>query len=78
MTINEYKTALKNMIDATDDETLLQRWKTHLEAEFEQYRQEHTEQPQQTAATEPVAGDTASKDNESGYVVIESGLGIDE
>ncbi|HEU4901459.1 MAG TPA: hypothetical protein VFT06_01675 [Flavisolibacter sp.] len=78
MTINDYKAALKNMIDATDDESLLQRWKMQLETEFDQYLQRNPGQAQQTSLTEPTAGGTTDNDKDSGYVVIESGLGIDE
>ena len=39
MSIDHYKTALKKMIDATDDESLLKHWKNHVEGEFEQYKQ---------------------------------------
>ena len=35
MSINEYKTSLKNLIDATNNETLLQQWKTQLELDIE-------------------------------------------
>lgn len=31
MSISEYKTSLKNLIEATNDETLLRHWKAQLE-----------------------------------------------
>lgn len=74
MTINEYKDALKNLIDATDDEQLLQHWKTHLEGEYEQYRQRTG--GQQASSADSTRGQ--GKDDDEGYVVLESGLGIDE
>lgn len=78
MNINDYKTALKNIIDNTNDETVLQRWKTLLETDLEQYRQENPEASQQATATESAAGDITGKENDGGFVVMESGLGIDE
>lgn len=36
MGINDYKTSLKNLIDATNDETLLKHWKAQLEWDIEQ------------------------------------------
>jgi hypothetical protein len=78
MTIDDYKAALKDMIDATDDEAILKHWKTQLEQEFEQYRQQQSDQPQDPSPAEPTANNDADKDDASGYVVLESGLGIDE
>lgn len=77
MTINEHKAALKNIIDATNDEQLLRHWKTHLEREFEQHRQ-RAGQEQQTSSAEASSAKNTDKDDDEGYVVLESGLGIDE
>lgn len=74
MTINDYKAALKDIIDATDDEALLKHWKTHLEWELEQYKQRSNET--QNASTESTS--QKDKDDDEGYVILESGLGIDE
>jgi hypothetical protein len=76
MTINEYKTALKNIIDSTDDEELLKHWKTHLEWEFEQYQQRTSQQD--TSPTESTPIGNTGKDDAAGYAILESGLGIDE
>lgn len=35
MSINDYKTSLKNLIDATNDEALLKYWKAQLEWDTE-------------------------------------------
>lgn len=35
MSINEYKTSLKSLIDATDNETLLKQWKEQLERDVQ-------------------------------------------
>lgn len=78
MTINDYKATLKNIIDNMNDELVLQRWKTLLETEFEQYRQGNPEESQRVTATGSAVGDTTDKEDNAGYVVIESGLGIDE
>ncbi len=78
MTINDYKAALKNIIDATDDEAILKHWKTHLEREFEQYRRQRSDQPQHTSRAESTSDKDTGKDDTSGYAVLESGLGIDE
>ncbi len=66
MTINEYKAAIKQMVDATDDEALLKHWKNHLEPEFEKYRKGQSQSTKK------------DNDKDDGYVVLESGLGIDE
>jgi len=36
MSISEYKTSIKKLIDATNDESLLKYWKTQLEWDVEQ------------------------------------------
>lgn len=76
MDINDYKTALKNIVDATNDEAILKHWKAHLEWEYEQYRQRGSGQSQQDASIE--TSNAKSKDDTEGYVILESGLGIDE
>jgi 23S rRNA maturation mini-RNase III len=76
MSINDYKTELKNMIDATDDEALLKHWKTHLEWEFDQYRQ-RTENARSNAQAGS-ATENQDDDDTTGYVTLESGLGINE
>jgi hypothetical protein len=78
MTIDDYKAALKDMIDAIDDEAILKQWKTQLEQEFEQYRQQRSDQPQDPSPAEPTANTNTDNNDASGYVVLESGLGIDE
>ena len=77
MTIPEYKAALKNLIDATDNEELMKHWKTHLEWEFEQYRQQQSREPAAQANASASAG-SQDKDESAGYAILESGLGIDE
>lgn len=77
MNINDYKESLKKMIDATDDEAILKRWNDQLESELEQHRQQQSDQSQQ-ASTGGSTSDNAGKDDTTGYVVLESGLGIDE
>ena len=77
MDINDYKEELKRIIDATNDEAILKHWKTHLEWEFEQYQQKSFGQSQSLSST-PSASKTDDKDDTSGYVILESGLGIDE
>lgn len=77
MTIPEYKAALKNLIDATDDEELLKHWKTHLEREFEQYREQQS-RDKETGQSESTPSPSSDNDESEGYSVLESGLGIDE
>lgn len=76
MSINDYKGALKTMIDATDDEALLKQWKTQLEWEFDQYRQRTAQEDGNTSSVS--ATEKQDGDDTTGYVVLESGLGIDE
>lgn len=71
MSISDYKTSLKQLIDATDDEPTLQRWQALLQKDLEQHQQR----------TSPSGDETANEENKedtSGYAVLESGLGIDE
>lgn len=35
MSVNEYKEAIKNIIDSTDNEVLLKHWKIRLECDME-------------------------------------------
>jgi len=71
MDINDYRAAIKSMIEATNDEALLSHWKNHIEKEFEEYKQRNEGAQDSTTQTKE------KKDNE-GYVILESGLGIDE
>lgn len=76
MSIAEYQLSLKKLIDATDDETLLKRWKAQVEADIAQANEKNPDsKPLNEAAQEPKA---EKKDDTSDYVIIESGLGIDE
>ncbi len=79
MSIAEYQLSLKNLIDATTDETTLKRWKAQLEADLEHGSEKMPGDNGNTTLTEPVQELKPDKKNEaSDYVVIESGLGIDE
>ncbi len=79
MSIAEYQLSLKNLIDATNDETTLKRWKTQLEADLEHTREKNPEDRQKPSLDESAQEPSSEKkDDTSGYVVIESGLGIDE
>ena len=78
MSISDYKAALKNIIDSTNDEALLKEWKTRLEQEYESYRQNRTDETRTASTTEATPDESTGKDDTSGYVVLESGLGIDE
>jgi len=79
MSIAEYQLSLKNLIDATTDETILKRWKEQLEGDVQHMDEKIAEDKQKSslneAPAEPAAG---KKEDTSDYVVIESGLGIDE
>ena len=79
MSIAEYQLSLKNLIDATTDETILKRWKAQLEADLEQGSEKISYDKQNNSLNEPVPEPKPDKkDDTSDYVVIESGLGIDE
>ena len=79
MTIAEYQLYLKNLIDTTTDETILKRWKVQLEADLDQRSEKNPGNKQNTSLNEPAPEPKSDKkDDTSGYVVIESGLGIDE
>lgn len=78
MDINDYKAALKQIIDATNDEAILKHWKTHLEREYEQYQQQGLDQSKTSSGNLSGANTSDDKDDTSGYVILESGLGIDE
>lgn len=79
MSIAEYQLYLKNLIDTTTDETILKRWITQLEADPEQGSEKTPVDNGNTSLSEPVQESKPDKkDDTSDYVVIESGLGIDE
>ena len=79
MSIAEYQLSLKNLIDATTDETILKRWKAQLEGDLEQSAEKITETNENTSLNTPVDEPKSDKkNNTSDYVVIASGLGIDE
>jgi hypothetical protein len=79
MNISEYQLALKNMIDDTRDETLLKRWKEQLEADLRQNNKTvNSNKPDNSGRVKDEEAKTDKKDDTSDYVVIESGLGIDE
>lgn len=78
MSISDYKAALINIIDSTNDEALLKEWKTRLEEEYKSYRQNRTDETGTASTTKTTPDENTGKDDTSGYVVLESGLGIDE
>lgn len=79
MSIAEYQVSLKNLIDATSDETLLKRWKAQLEGDLEQEKANSPAGKNESSANGPEQRpESEKKDDTSDYVVIESGLGIDE
>ncbi len=75
MSIAEYQMSLKNLIDATNDETVLKRWKAQLEGDLEHMREKNPADKQESSLKEP---SSEKKDDTTDYVVIESGLGINE
>ena len=78
MSISDYKTALINIIDSTNDEALLKEWKTRLEEDYKLYQQKQPGETDTASTTETTPDENTGKDDTSGYVVLESGLGIDE
>ena len=76
MSIAEYQLSLKNLIDATNDETLLKRWKEQLEADIAEAKETNLSGTEASSSGE--TQEEPKKDDTSDYVVIESGLGIDE
>jgi len=71
--------SLKNIIDATNDETLLKRWKAQLEKDTQHVKEKNPANKQESSLNEPAQEpNPEKKNNTSDYVVIESGLGIDE
>ncbi len=63
MSINEYKTTIKNLVDATNDETLLKYWKAQLEFDIEQGGETELAPEEWQAVQEGLA------DNEKGNVI---------
>ncbi len=79
MSIAEYQLSLKNLIDATNDETTLKRWKAQLEGDLEHMKEKNPADKQESSLNEPAQEPNSEKKvDTSDYVVIESGLGIDE
>ena len=79
MSIAEYQMSLKNLIDATNDETVLKRWKAQLEGDLEHMREKNPAVKQESSLNDRTQKpNSEKKDDTSDYVVIESGLGIDE
>lgn len=79
MSTAEYQLSLKNLIDATNDETTLKRWKAQLEEDLEHMREKNPSDKQASSLNEPAQEPKSEKKGDtSDYVVIESGLGIDE
>jgi hypothetical protein len=79
MSIAEYQVSLKNLIDATNDETVLKRWKAQLEGDLEHMREKNPAVKQESSLNERAQEpNSKKKDDTSNYVVIESGLGINE
>ena len=78
MTINDYKTALVTIIERTDNEALLIQWKNYIENSLEQFNQKPSDDKSELASSEPKSGKQPKKDDTDGYVIMESGLGIDE
>jgi len=79
MSIAEYQVSLKNLIDATNDETILKRWKAQLEGDLEHMREKNPADKQESSLKETAQEpNSKKKDDTSNYVVIESGLGINE
>jgi hypothetical protein len=79
MSIAEYQLSLKNLIDATNDETVLKRWKAQLEGDLERMREKNPADKQESSLNEGAQEPNSKKKHDtSDYVVIESGLGIDE
>ncbi|MDQ6609371.1 MAG: hypothetical protein M3Y85_06090 [Bacteroidota bacterium] len=79
MSIAEYQLFLKDLIDNTTDEAILKKWKSQLEADIESTSEKNADDKQNTSLNE--AGEekkSNEKDDTSDYVIIESGLGIDE
>ncbi|HZH63820.1 MAG TPA: hypothetical protein VEY10_02940 [Flavisolibacter sp.] len=79
MSIAEYQVSLKNLIDATTDETILKKWKIQLEADLEQRSEKMPDSRENTSLNAPVDEPKSdTKNDTSNFVVIASGLGIDE
>ncbi len=79
MSIAEYQLSLKNLIDATNDETVLKRWKAQLEGDLERMREKNPADKQESSLKETAQEPNSEKKHDtSDYVVIESGLGINE
>jgi hypothetical protein len=79
MSIAEYQSSLKKLIDATTDEATLKRWKAQLEGDLKQTGEKISDEEGKSSLTE--TGEEPmleKKENTSDYVVMESGLGIDE
>ena len=79
MSIAEYQLSLKNLVDATTDETLLKSWKEQMEADLAKAKGKAASGNQESSLNESSNESTSEKkDDTSDYVTIESGLGIDE
>ena len=79
MSIAEYQMSLKNIIDATTDETILKRWHSQLEADLSQKEVSISEDKEESLLSEPTQETEAEKKKDtSDYVLVESGLGINE
>jgi hypothetical protein len=78
MTINDYKTALVSIIERTDNEALLSQWKNHIENSLEQFSQKPSDDTNEPSLSESRADKQQKKDDTDGYVIMESGLGINE
>ncbi len=79
MSIAEYQLSLKNIIDANNDEATLKRWQAQLESDHEQTREKNPADKQESSLDESAQEPNSEKKNDtSDYVLIESGLGIDE
>ena len=66
------------MIDSTNDEALLKEWKSRMEEDYKSYQQKQSDANNTASSTEVTPDEKSGKDDTSGYVILESGLGIDE
>ena len=78
MTINDYKTALVTIIEHTDNEALLIQWKNYIENSLAEFNQKPSDDTNEPSLSESRADKQQKKDDTDGYVIMESGLGIDE